>query len=326
MISWGLLPSTVQPTDWHVPRISLITPSSFRAIERGRIIRAMSTMSSMVKFPECLTENKKHTEHSKTCQCNKPNSTGQRRPTVLHFLPVSRSLLERLDDEWCCRGDDVNFRHAILNGQLHGHFQALPVLCGLGNVLSYFLGSLWTQEHTRKMNKMIKKNGSKIMSAYQTQRTDLRGEGCCCSHFSTNCSEANCAKNDKRYSKSYGGMHETMDKIGKKSRDPQVPRADSTRSKNCPLPVTISLGSNFGGIFLDDETLNDGNDENPMEEGEWITRKLQRTRPRFLKDEDLHAACFSLGAGPAYLGSNVPRPAYFALVMGGPSRLFTDEF
>jgi hypothetical protein len=78
IFSWiavGASPSTVQPTelctpkhtigpkpvkahDQHtyfaVPRISLTVPASVRAIDLGRIVRAMLMMSSSVRFPLCL--------------------------------------------------------------------------------------------------------------------------------------------------------------------------------------------------------------------------------------------------------------------------------
>jgi hypothetical protein len=55
MMSWGARPSTVHPTLWAVPRISLMVPFNSRAIERGRITLAMLMMSSKVMLPLCLT-------------------------------------------------------------------------------------------------------------------------------------------------------------------------------------------------------------------------------------------------------------------------------
>lgn len=54
MRSWGGLPSTVHPTDWHVPNISLTVPLSVRDIDLDLIARAMDTMSSNDKLPLCL--------------------------------------------------------------------------------------------------------------------------------------------------------------------------------------------------------------------------------------------------------------------------------
>lgn len=52
--SWGGLPSTVQPTDWHVPRISFTVPLSFLDIDLCLMARAIETISSNDKFPLCL--------------------------------------------------------------------------------------------------------------------------------------------------------------------------------------------------------------------------------------------------------------------------------
>lgn len=54
MIFCGCSWSTVQPTDWAVPSISLQVPARVLAQLRGRITRAISTMSSMEMLPVCL--------------------------------------------------------------------------------------------------------------------------------------------------------------------------------------------------------------------------------------------------------------------------------
>lgn len=54
MTSDGERPSIVQPTLWAVPSTSLQVPDSSRAIERGRITRAMLITSSKVMLPLCL--------------------------------------------------------------------------------------------------------------------------------------------------------------------------------------------------------------------------------------------------------------------------------
>lgn len=60
---------------------------------------------------------------------------------VLHFLPISLRLLERLDDERSSRGHDRDLRLSILNSELHGDAESLPVLGGLfGDVLSDLFG------------------------------------------------------------------------------------------------------------------------------------------------------------------------------------------
>merc|ERR1719420_1453875 len=54
MMSCGARPSTVQPTDCAVPRISLMTPDSSLDMERGLMMRAASMTSSMLMLPLCL--------------------------------------------------------------------------------------------------------------------------------------------------------------------------------------------------------------------------------------------------------------------------------
>ena len=54
--SRGCLPSMVQPTDMHVPRISLTVPLSVRAWDLARMILAMLTISSNAMLPLCLTD------------------------------------------------------------------------------------------------------------------------------------------------------------------------------------------------------------------------------------------------------------------------------
>merc|ERR1719282_2148259 len=54
MTSCGSIPSTVQPTDWAVPRISFMQPENSRDMERGLITLAALMISSMVMLPLCL--------------------------------------------------------------------------------------------------------------------------------------------------------------------------------------------------------------------------------------------------------------------------------
>lgn len=53
IMSWGGCPSTVHPTDWHVPRISLTVPLNSFAKDLYRIVRAMLMTSSRGMLPEC---------------------------------------------------------------------------------------------------------------------------------------------------------------------------------------------------------------------------------------------------------------------------------
>ena len=53
--SWKMhSPSTVQPTDCAVPKISLTTPAKFLDMDLGRMVLAALKISSMVMLPLCL--------------------------------------------------------------------------------------------------------------------------------------------------------------------------------------------------------------------------------------------------------------------------------
>ena len=47
-------PATSQPTDWAVPRISLMAPESSQAKDQYPICRSILTVSSKAMFPLCL--------------------------------------------------------------------------------------------------------------------------------------------------------------------------------------------------------------------------------------------------------------------------------
>merc|ERR1740128_1050417 len=59
---------------------------------------------------------------------------------VLHLLPVPRWLLERLDDQSSGRWDHGDGGLTVLDTQLAGHLKSLPLLSGLGDVISNLLG------------------------------------------------------------------------------------------------------------------------------------------------------------------------------------------
>ena len=60
--------------------------------------------------------------------------------TMLDFLPVPGGLLEGLDDQGSGRGHDRNLGLTVLDGQLDGDLQTLPVSGGLGDVVTNLLG------------------------------------------------------------------------------------------------------------------------------------------------------------------------------------------
>jgi hypothetical protein len=59
---------------------------------------------------------------------------------VLLLFAVPRCLLERADDERRCGGDDGYGSLSVLDRELHGDAQTLPVASGFGDVLSDDLG------------------------------------------------------------------------------------------------------------------------------------------------------------------------------------------
>ena len=61
---------------------------------------------------------------------------------VLLLLSVSRRLLQGLDDQTRCRGDDADLGLTVLDGQLDGDSETLPVTGGLGDIFTDLLGGL----------------------------------------------------------------------------------------------------------------------------------------------------------------------------------------
>lgn len=106
MMSWGWRPSTLHPTDWAVPRISLMVAESSLAKDCFRICRGMFTISSNSGISAVLT--------------------------VFLLLSVSWQFLERFDDQGRGRRRHLHLGLSALNGQLHCGPQSLPVTSCLG--------------------------------------------------------------------------------------------------------------------------------------------------------------------------------------------------
>merc|ERR1711908_8757 len=66
---------------------------------------------------------------------------------VLDLLAVTLRLLEGLDDQGRRRRDDPNLSLPVLADQLHGDTKALPLLGGLGNIITDLL-----RRHTQRTN------------------------------------------------------------------------------------------------------------------------------------------------------------------------------
>ena len=80
--------------------------------------------------------------------------------TVLDLLPVPGGLLQGLDDQGGSGGHHRHLGLTVLDGQLDGDLQTLPVGGGLGDVVTDLLGG-------------------------ETQGTNLGGEGGGCTNLST---------------------------------------------------------------------------------------------------------------------------------------------
>ena len=142
--SLGALPSMVQPTDMQVPKISLTVPSNLRACDLSLMTLAMLMTSSKVMLPLCLTamlqaDDEPHIKIELL-----------RELTVLLLLPVTRRLLQSLDDQRWCRRHNWNSSLTILDCQLDGDLQTLPFLGSLGNIFTNLLGRLKTDEETNQ--------------------------------------------------------------------------------------------------------------------------------------------------------------------------------
>merc|ERR1712062_255662 len=107
------MPSTVQPTDCAVPKVSLTTPDRFLDMDLGRMILAAPKISSMVMLPLCLM--------------------------FLTFL-VTWRFLKSLDDQCGSTRYHIHFSLTVLDSQSDGNFQAFPVLGGLGDVITNLFG------------------------------------------------------------------------------------------------------------------------------------------------------------------------------------------
>jgi len=111
--SCGCDPSTVHPTDWHVPSISFTVPAIVLAMLRGRIVLAMSIIASNVKLPLCLM--------------------------FLTFFAVPWRLFQCFNNKWRCCWNNINLCLSILNSQLDSDSLGFPLLWSLCNIPTNFL-------------------------------------------------------------------------------------------------------------------------------------------------------------------------------------------
>ena len=77
---------------------------------------------------------------------------------VLLLLSVPRRLLQGLDDQTRSAGDDADLGLTVLDGQLDGDSETLPVTGGLGDVLTDLLGRLRSGERAdrKKSQRLVR--------------------------------------------------------------------------------------------------------------------------------------------------------------------------
>ena len=139
MMSWGWWPSTLQPTDWVAPRISLMGPESSLAKDRFRICQAMLTVSSKVMFPLCLM-----------------------------FFCFLLSLGGSLGPWWSV----LNLGLSVLNGQFHSNPQTLPITSCLGDVITNLF---WRQTQGANLGGQGRRGTNFPTGAPQVHDFDLVG-------------------------------------------------------------------------------------------------------------------------------------------------------
>jgi len=113
MTSCGGRPSTVQPTLWAVPRISLTLPARFLERDFGRILRAMSMISSRGTLPECLIFFSFFLSRGGSI-----NGSGQTTGATLGLIGCT---LESLDNKGRSGGNNVDFGLSVLDRKLDCH-------------------------------------------------------------------------------------------------------------------------------------------------------------------------------------------------------------
>jgi len=108
--------------------------------------------------------------------------------TVLLLLAVTWGFLQSLDDQRGGGGNHGDGGLSVLDGQADGDLQTLPVGGGLGDVITDFLGRL--QRDTFVSANCTSKQTD--LHAYQTEGTDLWGQGGCGTDFSAHATQVHC--------------------------------------------------------------------------------------------------------------------------------------
>lgn len=119
---------------------------------------------------------------------------------VLLLLSVPRRLLQSLDDQTRSAGDDADLGLTVLDGQLDGDSETLPVTGGLGDVFTDLLGRL--RKGTERDEGVSGLFGWSFrverLGTHKTQRTDLGGQSGRSSDLTSGGSEVDDLYEDER--------------------------------------------------------------------------------------------------------------------------------
>lgn len=118
-----------------------------------------------------------------------PSAVRRQKDTKTHFDPIKdtrtrprrlepprlRLTLQSLDDQGRSGGDDRDGGLTVLDGELDGHAETLPVAGGLGDVFSDLLGGLWW---AREGSERSEREGSDVGEASQvSEEGEVSEEG-----------------------------------------------------------------------------------------------------------------------------------------------------
>ena len=112
---------------------------SWKVSWHGPGTHSASYVNHLVHSNITIVFNCKTKENSITSKHNQEKLIDTHALTVFLLLSVSWRLLEGLDNERSSTRNHLNFGLSILDGQLDCDFQSFPLLCCLGNIISYFL-------------------------------------------------------------------------------------------------------------------------------------------------------------------------------------------
>ena len=155
---------------------------------------------------------------------------------VLDLLAVPWGLLQGLDDQRGSRGHHSDGSHTVLDAQLDGDLQTLPVTSGLGNVVSDLLGRLRRHGIQRWRLDLGFVYAHPVDRTYQTQWTDLGGQGGSGTDLTADATHVHCKEEQGRRLESLLMQVVVVNRF-------------SIIFSYFHLPNLTSLGSNLGGML-----------------------------------------------------------------------------